>query len=542
MKIKALTVADHTIFGSKVIHLFGNTESFDNKTMAESDSRISIDISDKADGNHYTFIIGENGVGKSAFIKTIVHYINYNYRYQDNIFVRWRNFYTDTERYTSMDRFSKADTALHEYGILKKHNDTPIQNFHSVLAPFNAQVVLIGNHIELPIVDKNPDYRNFNYNSKINNTKSLFLRALIQFKDSENLRRLNLLLGKDDLQWKYKFGLATDYAIPPSQENEYSQVKLKREENFDIYRFVELIDKIEFTSSDTLAGENLNPEEVFLFRQLYENGAFFKLYYDSYGLFGSRDFSIKTFFRNLKNAHVFKKIREFIKIGVTVLNKQQLLVQASQQVMDTWQSLVSERDELNTFDALLINLLESLKLIRLDITCNDISIDRMSSGEQTMIRLFSYFSDMPHPESKENIIVFVDEPENSLHPKWQHDYLDRFRQIVEEVYGFSNSHFIFATHSPLIIMKAGTSSVKSNVVSFYKDEYGRFQSEEVTDIPAYSFEAILLDEFRVSYRDYTKQQLILDLLQRRYTEDPMDAIPEYHKTKAQIDALFIEIK
>jgi hypothetical protein len=44
-------------------------------------------------------------------------------------------------------------------------------------------------------------------------------------------------------------------------------------------------------------------------------------------------------------------------------------------------------------------------------------------------------------------LVLVDEPENSLHPEWQREYIDLLKQTMSAVKG---CHVVLATHSPLI--------------------------------------------------------------------------------------------
>ena len=56
-----------------------------------------------------------------------------------------------------------------------------------------------------------------------------------------------------------------------------------------------------------------------------------------------------------------------------------------------------------------------------------------------MIYITAYIDD--------NTVILIDEPENSLHPKWQIEYI---KQIVDLFY-FFQPKIILATHSPLII-------------------------------------------------------------------------------------------
>jgi len=73
---------------------------------------------------------------------------------------------------------------------------------------------------------------------------------------------------------------------------------------------------------------------------------------------------------------------------------------------------------------------------------HDIRADSLSSGETQLLILFTflYFGF----ETDQEFILMIDEPELSLHLKWQHNY-------VKAVLGANpNAQFIFATHSPEI--------------------------------------------------------------------------------------------
>lgn len=86
--------------------------------------------------------------------------------------------------------------------------------------------------------------------------------------------------------------------------------------------------------------------------------------------------------------------------------------------------------------------MQELNLIDSEIECDDIPIENMSSGEQMLIRVFSLFASLPQNFEMKNLIVLLDEPENSLHPKWQQLFPEYFKSVVENVYGIHSSHFI----------------------------------------------------------------------------------------------------
>jgi predicted ATP-dependent endonuclease of OLD family len=72
------------------------------------------------------------------------------------------------------------------------------------------------------------------------------------------------------------------------------------------------------------------------------------------------------------------------------------------------------------------------------------NVDVMSSGERQILILLTYIASPPQAT---NIFV-IDEPELSLHPKWQHQLLPS----IDELMG-ADSQMIIATHSPEIVGK-----------------------------------------------------------------------------------------
>lgn len=70
------------------------------------------------------------------------------------------------------------------------------------------------------------------------------------------------------------------------------------------------------------------------------------------------------------------------------------------------------------------------------------SVSFLSSGERQLLILLTYIAFPPSTSS----IFIIDEPELSLHPKWQHELLSS----IEKVMG-SKTQMIIATHSPEIV-------------------------------------------------------------------------------------------
>ena len=72
---------------------------------------------------------------------------------------------------------------------------------------------------------------------------------------------------------------------------------------------------------------------------------------------------------------------------------------------------------------------------------NAISSDKLSAGEKQMLSFICYNT------FTKNHIIFIDEPELSLHPDWQRILLPTLLKQN------NNNQFFMATHSPFIYSK-----------------------------------------------------------------------------------------
>lgn len=73
----------------------------------------------------------------------------------------------------------------------------------------------------------------------------------------------------------------------------------------------------------------------------------------------------------------------------------------------------------------------------------EIELSQLSTGEQALLSKLFYF----YLADVRDSIILIDEPELSLHPKWQSHIVALYRQLAKE----KNNQIILATHSPQII-------------------------------------------------------------------------------------------
>lgn len=111
-----------------------------------------------------------------------------------------------------------------------------------------------------------------------------------------------------------------------------------------------------------------------------------------------------------------------------------------------------------------------------------------SSGEQQLLSsLFGLVA-----EAEDDCLILMDEPELSLHPSWQTQFLDL---LLEALKGFKGCHVIIATHSALLAQRAR--ELKLDIVNL-----GRSGFQDADGLAARpSVDQTLLETFGLAVRD-----------------------------------------
>jgi energy-coupling factor transporter ATP-binding protein EcfA2 len=78
----------------------------------------------------------------------------------------------------------------------------------------------------------------------------------------------------------------------------------------------------------------------------------------------------------------------------------------------------------------------------------DIALNEASSGELTLISTLVFLA----ISVDGNTVVLIDEPENSLHPQWQKEYVNQLADLLH----YNNPTVVIATHAPIIVSGALT--------------------------------------------------------------------------------------
>jgi hypothetical protein len=136
------------------------------------------------------------------------------------------------------------------------------------------------------------------------------------------------------------------------------------------------------------------------------------------------------------------------------------------------------------------NVLRGIRVYLQPVDGSDaIEIRHASSGQLTLISslLFVIVNTSDEP------IVIIDEPENSLHPKWQREYIEKIMTALS----YRNATIVVATHAPLIVTGALVSSPKRvSVFEVRNSRPQRLQIDHATSSLG-SIEEILWRAFEV---------------------------------------------
>ena len=206
-------------------------------------------------------------------------------------------------------------------------------------------------------------------------------------------------------------------------------------------------------------------------------------------------------FLNIVNTNLIKDIPSYIAtkmISEMFKNKNEKVEDIQRKVFDE----INEIFENLNIDVKVEDISQDGRNITLftNSSGDEFDINELSSGEKQLF-LRTLAIKMLNPE---NSIILIDEPELSLHPKWQQRIVDVYRKIGK------NNQIIIATHSPHIL----GSVKKENIMLLDKDDDGKIvvrTGDELYDSYGQPTERILEDIMGLKT---TRNQEIFDKLEK----------------------------
>ncbi len=193
--------------------------------------------------------------------------------------------------------------------------------------------------------------------------------------------------------------------------------------------------------------------------------------------------------------------------------------------VDLWNSFLSVEE------IRLLPLLHSLDIVSFPTIGfykkeNYFSLENSSSGEYHFISGFIGLLAC----LKENSLVIIDEPENSLHPNWQMKYINFLKNIFKEYIG---THFLIASHSHFMV--SDLESQSSTIVALER-ENGLTNGKLIpANTYGWSAEEILVKIFKVSS---SRNHYLTEKLEHIFyiiSQDPNQA--SYNELKKEVKEL-----
>ena len=124
----------------------------------------------------------------------------------------------------------------------------------------------------------------------------------------------------------------------------------------------------------------------------------------------------------------------------------------------------------------------------------EISIDDLSSGEKQIIYRGSFL--LQNQKVLEDTIVFIDEPEISLHPDWQIKILDFYKNILtNQITNQLEAQLFVVTHSPFILHNINLDTDK--VVILERDENGNVRQKQSNEFYNYTSPELIKSAFKL---------------------------------------------
>ena len=134
----------------------------------------------------------------------------------------------------------------------------------------------------------------------------------------------------------------------------------------------------------------------------------------------------------------------------------------------------------------------------------EIDIDNLSTGEKQIVFRGTYL--LKNINGITNGIVLIDEPELSLHPRWQERIIEYYRKMFSKN-GVQNVQIIIATHSEYII-KSALEDKDNILIITLSDDNGKIHTKRITSpcvLPSITSAEINYLTFGIVSNDYHNQ-------------------------------------
>ncbi len=443
-----------------------------------------VDSSDKQDKIYTTVIIGPNGTRKSMLLNLIIYIfkcINDLKDYKEIDYKKYHNgnfhlvYALNNEIYEIRRFHSSAGKRHNQY-----HYSFLINGKDSEVSSFELPITLIGNSIN--ITDKFPYYKEGEF---------------------DRFKYLGIKYNPQSASTKSYIKKTIDYVS-----------KLSFSESF--LKGLNLI-------TETFVGENKTiciSYKTVNYGKFYTGNLNIEILDEFFSDIEKRYFERqKTPPFKLNNYKALKKDTTLLQKAIDYCNflvSNGILLKIDNSSSKLLKFNISKQEELEQLkeNSEAINNLYALNLLfdpRIEILSddgNEYSLEDSSSGEHNLITsLIGLMATV-----KQDSILFIDEPEISLHPNWQMKYVSFLKKLISSE-AYHTSHIIIASHSHFIISDLEPDSSKIIGLSRNNDKIEIIPFEKNLDTYGLSTEEILYTVFKLkTVRNHFLEADLTDLL------------------------------
>ncbi len=175
--------------------------------------------------------------------------------------------------------------------------------------------------------------------------------------------------------------------------------------------------------------------------------------------------------------------------------------------------------KINRFKSAFEKIIENKKMVKSDVlegshqiifkdlrNNQEISIDDLSSGEKQIIYRGSFL--LQNQKVLEDPIVFIDEPEISLHPDWQIKILDFYKNILtNQTTNQLEAQLFVVTHSPFILHNINLDTDK--VIILERDENGNARQKQSNEFYNYTSPELIKSAFKLPTEMFSIEKNII---------------------------------
>jgi|JI10StandDraft_1071094.scaffolds.fasta_scaffold17479_4 hypothetical protein len=435
-----------------------------------------IDKKDKQDKIYTTVLIGQNGTRKSRLFQRVINLLWSLQDLKEKQVLFSEQFCLKYSLNNSIYEFSNMhaeDQGDSKFGIISlqlKIDGKKQENFKKADLPSSiiANAIMLTDRFPFPDQERFPRYQYLGsrYRPQLASTKT-FIGRVVEFV-SKNINSESFISGVRKIAIEF-LPKESEPCISYYTQNtpRFFKGKMKSEEFYSYYEEIEKKYKDKTTAppfklnhyKNIIKDPKLAKQIVDYCNELKEGGEM-------------REFSKKTF-----KAITFNLLDEK---DVAKLRERYVLLDHMRQL-----GIVYPAD---------IEFLKKVKAVDGKTHLEGYSIVESSSGEHNLLGSMIGLIASIQPNS----LIFIDEPEISLHPNWQMKYLTFLRELLSSK-EYATCHIIVATHSHFLI--SDLDGKNSAVVALTRDAETKKLSAnllEGTDTYGWSAEDVLYNVFQVT--------------------------------------------